>query len=226
LRQRILELENLETKEISEKLIDTKIEQMQIDPISAVTSVISAEPEKIPHDFTDPDESLESKIKEKFVIFIDPDNSLDIKKSPKIKEKKFEIFQDADDSLDLQSEYKPISPEKITNNFSKSFAKSENLAFTPKRQDPSQFQSPKPSMSILTPVRDQSFSKRNASHLTPLALRTVMSETRKPKHTPTMVVNEVNDMVKNFFNNTKLLHGDVTNFQETDQKASLNLLVN
>ena len=82
--------------------------------------------------------------------------------------------------------------------------------FTPLRKPVEQFASPKPNVSILTPVREPGglLAKRNNSHLTPLVDRhrsvdpDSSSQKTKPITTPTAVINEVNDMVKGFFNNT------------------------
>ena len=84
--------------------------------------------------------------------------------------------------------------------------------FTPLRQPVDQFSSPKPNVSLLTPVRKPEMggllAKRNNSHLTPLADRQRSvdpdnsAQKTKPTTTPTAVINEVNDMVKGFFNST------------------------
>ena len=131
------------------------------------------------------------------------------------------LFADeVDDSLDLLEKSSPKN----------SLVEGEPVAsFTPKRVAPEYFPSPKRSISILTPLKDPAI-KRDSSHLTPLAIRhprTQQLTHEKPTNTPTAVINDVNDLVKDMFGSTKIFHADQTQFgDDTPQRAPTKTFLN
>ena len=134
---------------------------------------------------------------------------------PSTSSQPFAIFSDGtDETVDCAPEIsKPVFPSVDSNP-----AVESPMSFRPARVSPELFESPKPAVSLLTPLRDSSI-KRDNSHLTPLAIRHptdgIRGQKEKPKATPTAVMNQVNDLVQNFFNSTTQFHSnDETKFQD------------
>ena len=232
LKSRVAQLESLQKSLMSQNYRDTskliKPEECvtrvkpSLSTIQSIDQIVTGDLSRDVSDKVLPQNQRDQPVKMKMQIFSDTaDETLDIEQDQSVKGK-MEIFSDsADETLDLTQS---MSKSQIGNGVKLSFCKESEekmLSFKPSRQVglPPSKSIPGPNISILTPLKDQQL-KRDCSHLTPLAMRhpptqsLFLNDKENPKNTPTAVVNDVNDLVQNFFNSTKVFHKDQTQFQD------------